>query len=175
MYTEKQKKKLLNLARDSIEEEFTKKKVSLLEFSFPEKRGVFVTLTKNKKLRGCIGFPYPEFSLNEAVYRAAKSAAFYDPRFLSVEKNELKDIKIEISVLSIPEECNIYGIKIPGDGLMCEIRGSSGLLLPLVATECKMNKQEFLEALCEKAGLSKNAYEEEYFRLFKFQCEIFHE
>ncbi len=72
-----------------------------------EKMGVFVTLNAlreyGKELRGCIGFPQPIFPLIEATIRAAISAATEDPRFLPVELDEMDNIVIEVSVLTIPQ------------------------------------------------------------------------
>ncbi len=175
-YTKEDGKKFLNLARGAIEEEFSGKKPKIYrEKKFQEKRGVFVTLKKKGELRGCIGFPYPSLPLAEAIIKAAKSAAFSDPRFFPLQKSELKDIEIEISILTIPEECKPEEIEIRKDGLMCEYNRRSGLLLPQVAVEWKMSKKEFLEALCEKAGLPKNEWKKPGFRLWKFSCQIFSE
>jgi len=175
-YNKEDGKKLLKLARESIEEEFTSKKPEIpKEKQFRQARGVFVTLHKNNKLRGCIGFPYPSLALNEAIYKAAKEAAFSDFRFLPLKQEELKDIKIEISVLTLPQECSVKDIKVGEDGLICNYLGYSGLLLPQVASEYKMNRIQFLECLCNKAGLPNNNWQNKNFKLKKFQCQIFSE
>jgi len=178
-YTKEDGKKLLRLARESIEEEFSGKKPEILEKlkekKFQEKRGVFVTLKKKGELRGCIGFPYPSIPLAEAIQQAAKSSAYSDPRFFPLQKSELKDIEIEISILTLPKKCKPEEIEIGKDGLMCEYNRRSGLLLPQVAVEWRMSREEFLEALCEKAGLSSEAWKKPGFRLYKFQAEIFSE
>ena len=115
-------------------------------------------------------------SLGEAVVNMARNAAYNDPRFLPLQADEVKDIKIEISVLSpIQEMKNKQDIEIGKDGLIIKYKGYSGLLLPQVATEYKMDKIEFLEAVSEKAGLSKNAWKEKQAKLYKFQCEIISE
>ncbi|NLH26405.1 MAG: TIGR00296 family protein, partial [Methanomicrobiales archaeon] len=64
---------------------------------FNEKRGVFVTLTENGELRGCIGFPYPTYPLGEAIREAAVSAALQDPRFPPVRASELPCIRVEVT------------------------------------------------------------------------------
>lgn len=175
-YTEEDGKKLLKLARESIEEEFSGKKPENIEGKqFNQARGVFITLTENKKLRGCIGFPYPEKSLKQAVYEAAKLAAFSDCRFPKLKKEEVEKIKIEISIMTMPEECKPEDIKIGRDGIMCSYLGYSGLLLPQVAIEYKMKRIDFLEALCNKAGLPKDNWQNKNFKLKKFQCQIFSE
>ena len=200
-YTKEDGKKLLLLARESIEEEFTgKKPEKLKEKQFKQARGVFVTLTEKGKLRGCVGFPYPnvrnahkirisehpenptnkqegflDFPVNEAVYKAAKEAAFSDFRFTRLKEEEMKNIEIEISILTYPEECEVKDVKVGKDGLMCNYLGYQGLLLPQVAVENNMNKHEFLECLCMKAGLNTDKWKDTNFKLLRFQCQIFSE
>lgn len=163
------KQKLLKLARQAIEEPDKEFKTG------GERRGVFVTLKKNNGLRGCIGIPEPIYPVEEAIVKAARSAAFSDPRFSPVDKDELKQINIEISILSSIKECKVDEIKIGKDGLIIEYLGNSALLLPQVATEWKMSKKQFLQTLCQKAGLSPNAWKNSNAKLFKFQCEVFSE
>lgn len=168
--------RLLKLARDSISEEFSKAKVELPEGKqFKQLRGVFVTLTKNKELRGCIGFPMPIKPISEAVYEAAKESAFSDPRFSPLQEKELDKIKIEISILTNPVETQAEKVKIGRDGLIASYVGYSGLLLPQVAVEWKMSRLQFLEAVCQKAGLPKDTWEKPGFKLMSFQCQIFSE
>jgi len=174
-------KKLLQWARQSIEEGLhISKATMLLEIEknpkFKEFRGVFVTLKKGGHLRGCIGFPYATSYLYKNVAEAARAAAIEDPRFLLVTKEELKNIKIEISVLTKPEKVtSVRDITIGKDGLMCKFMSASGLLLPQVAREFALNKIEFLEALCDKAQLPKGTWQQRGFELFKFQAQIFSE
>lgn len=176
-YTEDDGKRLIRLARESIEAEFNHKQPEKLEEKqFRQLRGVFVTLTKNSELRGCIGFPEAIMPINKAVVEAAKAAAFSDSRFLPVQENELADIKIEISILTEMQEMkDKKDIKIGTDGLVIKFLGYSGLLLPQVATEWKMSKLQFLEAIAKKAGLPKDAWMEKNAKLFKFQAQIFTE
>jgi len=170
--------RLIKLVREVIGAEFSGKKVRAPhDKALEEKRGCFVTLTKNNELRGCIGFPYPFKPLGEAIVSAAKSAAFSDPRFPPLNEKELPEIKIEISILTLPEKIKAgpENIKIGEDGLMCEYEGFGGLLLPQVATEHKLNSEQFLRALCEKAGLSLDAWQKDGFKLWKFQAKIIKE
>jgi uncharacterized protein len=175
-YNEEDGKKLLKLARESILEKFTGEKP---EFpggkQFNQARGVFVTLTKNGELKGCIGFPMPVKTIVEAVYEAAKEAAFSDTRFSSIEENEMGKIKIEISVLTTPVDCKPESVKVGRNGLIASYMGYSGLLLPQVAVEHKMSRLEFLEAVCQKAGLPKDTWDKLGFKLQCFEAEIFKE
>ncbi|MFH1500867.1 MAG: AmmeMemoRadiSam system protein A [archaeon] len=175
-YDDKDGQMLIKLARDTIQAGFTNEEVKMPpEARFKQARGVFVTLHKNGQLRGCIGLPYPSNAVADAVVEAAKSAAFEDPRFPPVSEGELKDIEIEISVLTPPVKCVAKDVNVGRDGLMCEFHGYTGLLLPQVATEHGMDRVQFIEALCQKASLPKDAWQKEGFKLQKFQAQIFKE
>lgn len=176
----KEAKYLIKLSRQSILSVFEKTNIKIDSES--EKKGVFITLYTypKKQLRGCIGFPYPEMPLYQAVAKAARHSAFSDPRFLPLSKNELNSIIIEVSVLTVPKlikpknsEDLINKIKIGKDGLIIEKEGNSGLLLPQVAKEYCFSKQEFLEQVCLKAGLSKDSWKSKDVKIYKFQAEIF--
>jgi uncharacterized protein len=180
-YSEEEGKKLLSIARESIKEDFSKEfDAGLKELrnnnKFKQLRGVFVTLYSKKNLRGCIGFPYASLPILEAVYKAVKQSAFSDPRFKELDEKELDNIIIELSILTSPEIVkDIHEIEIGKHGLMCDYLGYSGLLLPQVATEHKMTRLEFLEALCEKAGLPNDTWQNKNFKLYKFEAQIFRE
>ncbi|MBU0930290.1 MAG: AmmeMemoRadiSam system protein A [Nanoarchaeota archaeon] len=171
-------KELLKLARNSIESFFDNKEIKTENFK--EKKGVFVTLYTDNKVRGCIGFIEPNSSLGVHVIKAARLAAFQDPRFPPLKKNE--KFRIEISVLTKPElikekepEKILKNIEINKDGLIISYKGYNGLLLPQVATENNLSKEEFLEAVCNKAGLQGISWKTGKCTLFKFQAEIFKE
>jgi uncharacterized protein (TIGR00296 family) len=132
-------------------------------------------LNKKRDLRGCIGFPNPVYAVSEAVMKAAKSAAFSDPRFSPVKEEEMKDIEIEISILTLPEKCEVKDVEVGKDGIICEYLGYGGLLLPQVATEHGFDRIKFLEALCDKSGLPRDSWHNKHFKLYKFQAQIFRE
>jgi len=163
----KDKKLLLALARESIATYFKGKKPDMKNVKhLSEKRGAFVTLHKDGDLRGCIGFPLPVYALNMAIVEAARSAAFSDPRFPKLKEEELKDVEIEISVMTVPEEIKVSRaneymekIKIGEDGLIIKGPLGSGLLLPQVATENNFNVSTFLNCLCQKAGMGFYAWQ----------------
>ena len=180
-FSEKEKELMLKLARDSILTTFEDKSINIPTDKFlNEKRGVFVTLTNQNNLRGCIGFPEPVYPLGEALAQAAKSAAFSDPRFDQVTKEEMNDIKIEISVLTVPKQLEqgtseeiIKQVEIGKDGLILKYANRSGLLLPQVPIEWKWDAKEFLKQICIKAGVEEDAWQKG--DLYKFQAEIFSE
>lgn len=173
---------LIKLARHSIETFFLGNNLVLgTAEKFSEKQGVFVTIHKFGNLRGCIGYPEPVLPLNRAIVQAARAAAFQDPRFPPLQKSELDEVDIEISVLTVPKlievikpEDYLDRIKIGKDGLI--IRGmSSGLLLPQVFTEYDSTPKEALEMTCQKAGLHNDAWKNPSNQMFKFQAQIFAE
>lgn len=122
-------------------------------------RAVFVTLTRDADLRGCIGSLQATAPLAQAVADAAFSAAFRDPRFAALGADEIDEIRIDISVLSAMEPLaastreQLLEMLRPGiDGLLLEDRGYRSTFLPKV-WEKIASPAEFLEHLCLKAGL----------------------
>ncbi|MFH1445691.1 MAG: TIGR00296 family protein [Nanoarchaeota archaeon] len=173
----------LKIARQAIEK-WVREKDMLVPAKCPEefkeKGGVFVTITKNDNLRGCIGYPEPVKPLIDALIDAAIQATM-DPRFSELGKTELDEIKIEVSILTKPEliesspEEYIKNIEIGKDGLIAESGYNRGLLLPQVATEHGMSSEEFLSQTCMKAGLKADAWKSKDVKMYKFQAQIFHE
>jgi AmmeMemoRadiSam system protein A len=180
---DKDKKALLKLARESIASYFSDTEPDTAKVAhLSEKQGVFVTLHKHGDLRGCIGFPYPLYPLYKAVLLAAREAAFGDPRFSPLTQQELDEITLEISVLSVPEELKVKTareylgkVRIGSDGLIIKGMFGSGLLLPQVATEYKFTPEAFLECVCQKAGMEKSAWQNLSNRIFTFHAEVFND
>jgi uncharacterized protein len=174
---------LLRLARNTLESYFKDIDPDTSEcIHLTQLRGCFVTLHKQNKLRGCIGFPKPIMPLFEQVIAATKAAAFEDSRFYALDPEELKEIAIEISVLTRPELIDADSqedysdkISIGKDGLIIQYENRSGLLLPQVAEEYHWNAAQYLEALCEKAGLPKDSWKKKDCKIYKFKAEIFSE
>jgi len=153
-----------------------------LEEKFSFNSGVFVTLNNPNGLRGCIGFPMPEKKLSHAIIEGAIAAATEDPRFSSVKTNELNDIVFEVTVLTPPVEIDVSDpmeylkkIKVGRDGLIIRHSFSSGLLLPQVPVEYGWNVEEFLQHICEKAGLARDTWKNESVKIEKFEGIIFKE
>jgi hypothetical protein len=175
------KEYLLQLARRSIEYYLENKKPLPLEKPgseiLHEERAVFVTLNKNHNLRGCIGQLIAQKPLYQAVAEMAVSAAFNDPRFRPVRADELKDISIEISVLTPMKRIkSIDEIEMGRDGVYIKKGMHSGVFLPQVAEETGWDKKTFLENLCvQKAFLPKDAYLDEDTEIYIFQVEKFAE
>jgi AmmeMemoRadiSam system protein A len=164
-FTDKEKSKLFQIARESILQALDRKPipgVSVDEKNLLYKRGVFVTLTNHGQLRGCIGHFAQDVPLYEIVQQMAVAAATQDHRFFynPVAKNEMDQINIKISVLSpLKKIDNIDEIEIGKHGIWIRQGNRGGTYLPEVATELGWNKIEFLEHCCmEKAGLSRDAW-----------------
>jgi AmmeMemoRadiSam system protein A len=104
----------------------------------------------------------------------AIQAAFDDPRFSPLQKNEWKDINIEISVLTpMKKLSDVSEIKVGVHGLYIEKGPYSGLLLPQVATEHRWNSIAFLENTCYKAGLPKDAWKSKDTVVYIFSADVF--
>ena len=170
---------LLKLARTLIDLESSDKTYQRGDYFSPtleEKRGAFVTLTKSKQLRGCIGYIEGLKPLQIAVEEMAHSAAFEDPRFPPVEHKEVKELEIEISVLSPLETIDDPSqIEIGKHGLIIEQGFMRGLLLPQVATEYDWDVPTFLEQTCQKAGLPKDVWQDPSTKIQIFSADIFSE
>jgi AmmeMemoRadiSam system protein A len=139
-----------------------------------EKSGVFVTLKYKGGLRGCIGYVEPIKPLYIGVRDNAVNAAVKDYRFLPVKENELTDIDIEVSVMTpLTEVENVEDIEVGRDGLYIEGLGKGGLLLPQVAPEQGWDRDQFLDGVCNKAGLPPGAYGDPDVKLYSFSARIF--
>jgi AmmeMemoRadiSam system protein A len=174
-----EKEILLKAARESILQEFSECDVTKIDYkAYPKLKmelGVFVTLQIHRQLRGCIGYIIAKKSLFETVVEAAKHSAFRDPRFAELSRDELDEVTIEISVLSPFEPIKSYDeIEVGKHGLLLE-EGGRAVLLPQVATEQNFNRQEFLTALCHKAGLYGNYWKERMLNIKVFTALVFSE
>ena len=177
--SEKEKKKLIEIARKSIEDSLEGQR-SISPAEVPESlkatRGAFVTLKKDNRLRGCIGFIEPRKPLDRTVAEMAQAAAFNDPRFPPLKSEELHEIRIEISVLTpLRLIKDVSEIEVGRDGIYIVKGVHSGLLLPQVATEHHWDRTVFLEQTCMKASLAPDAWKKKDAKIFIFSAEIFGE
>jgi AmmeMemoRadiSam system protein A len=178
--TDGARRDLLELARGSLEASFRGEPPPRLASdraeAFGQPRGLFVTLKRDGRLRGCIGTLSPDGDLTRVVSEFARRAAFEDPRFPPVSAEELSRCQIEISVLTAPQPLEGPSEVVVGeDGLIVEGRGRRGLLLPQVAIEWSFAAERFLEEACKKAGLPAGAWRDPEVRVWKFQAEVFGE
>jgi AmmeMemoRadiSam system protein A len=139
-----------------------------------EKTGVFVTFRKHGRLRGCIGCIEARTALHRTVEEMAAAAAFNDPRFSPLQRDELEYLTVEISVLSAFKAIkDVEEIEVGRNGLYVVKGYRSGLLLPQVATEYKWDRLTFLEETCYKANLLADAWKEKDTKIYTFSADVF--
>ncbi|MBL7169980.1 MAG: TIGR00296 family protein, partial [Candidatus Aenigmarchaeota archaeon] len=181
MWSQQDGSEFLKLARETVKNYFEDSRLKIKKTRFNERQGVFVTINSvSNELRGCIGYPYPTYSLGEAIQRAAVSTAFEDPRFPPLTRQGLDQIIFEISVLTKLELIEVENpreylkkIEIGKDGLIIECGFNKGLLLPQVAADYDWNVEEFIQHTCYKAGLPPDMWMDERVKIYKFQAQIF--
>ncbi len=177
--SEKEQKILLQIARRTLEGLAVGNGVSRMDVvaeRLMEKRGVFVTLQKKGNLRGCIGYIKAVQPLAMAVSEMTIAAGSHDPRFAAVDSAELKDIRIEISVLSSMKRVRDPAeVKVGQHGLYITKGDNAGLLLPQVATSYGWSREEFLGQTCLKAGLPSSAWKDKETQTYLFTAQIFAE
>ncbi|MCL2180827.1 MAG: AmmeMemoRadiSam system protein A [Treponema sp.] len=184
--TPDEQKILLTQAREVIAAELDKRKPVFdqpdIDGGSPLHKpcGAFVTLHilngGVNALRGCIGRMTANLPLIETVRLMAKEAAFGDPRFPPLKKDEYPRIHIEISALSPMTPCpDSRKVKVGVHGLLLQGRGRSGVLLPQVPVEQGWNLDEYLDYICVKAGLPSGAYDAPDTQLYTFTAIVFKE
>ena len=170
---------LLKAARQSIDSLFDGKEPENPDYKkhplLKEKLGAFVTLTINRELRGCIGYIIGREPLFDTICSAAIHAAVNDPRFSALKQSEFEKIHIEISILSEFVPIKSYDEIILGKHGLYLDEGGGGLLLPQVATEHNMNREQFLSSLCNKAGFYSEFWKERMLKIKVFTAKIFSE
>jgi uncharacterized protein len=171
---------LLLSARESIYSLFDEVRYPSIDYkmypTLAKKQGAFVTLLSNTQLRGCIGYIYSDLPIFETVCQAAKLAATEDPRFPPLIEEELSQIMIEISVLSLPTPIKDYNdIEIGVHGVILVEEDGRGVLLPQVAVEQKWDLPDYLSGICQKAGLEPNTWKNRFLNLSTFTAQVFAE
>jgi AmmeMemoRadiSam system protein A len=175
------RKTLLQIARDSIRASLEDGPLDLSRYEtdqvLREPAGAFVTLnTHTGELRGCIGSIRPVAPLYQAVSRSAVYAAFRDPRFYPVSREEFDRLHLEISVMGPLEPvADVTEIEVGRDGLIVSQGSYAGLLLPQVAHEYGWTREVFLRQTCIKAGLAEDAWRLPGTRIERFFAEVFGE
>ncbi|MBF0523235.1 MAG: AmmeMemoRadiSam system protein B [Candidatus Omnitrophica bacterium] len=176
-----QKDRLLTIARQTMEEYVRRGKVLDVKEADPrlsEEEGAFVTIQKNGQLRGCIGNIIGRGPLYLTVRDMAIACSTEDPRFSPVKDKELKDLHVEISVLSKPRLINNVDEIVLGKHGVIVSKGAfnQGVFLPQVATETGWSKEEFLSELCsQKAGLPSDCWKDPATKMYIFTAQVFSE
>lgn len=177
--TRGEKEYLLKVARASLEKFVTEREIyepQTVNAKLWEKRGVFVTLTNKGDLRGCVGCIEPVESLIVGI-RDNIIVAARDSRFEPIERGELQDINIEISILSELEKTMFDEIEV-GDGVIIKEGANSATYLPQVWSDFAKEaspKEEFFMSLSQKAGLDRNAYLDKGMEFYKYSVVRFSE
>lgn len=131
-----------------------------------------MTLHVAGKLRGCIGVIEGSASLGETLARSAADAALHDPRFSRMRAEEMDALEIEVSLLTPLMPIRPEEVEVGNHGLLVERGPRRGLLLPQVAVEHRLSREQFLAETCVKAGLPRDAWRDSESKLYGFQCEI---
>ncbi len=177
--SENDKKMLKEIALQSIKDSLDGKSVSFrdsLMQNYPmlsKKCGAFVSLHKHGHLRGCIGHFGEDTPLYEIVAEMARAAAFEDPRFMPVSREELDDIDIEISVLTPMRRIqSLDEFELHRHGIYIRKGYRSGTFLPQVADEVNWTKEEFVgHCSQDKAGLGWNGWKDA--ELYVYEAIVF--
>lgn len=174
-------KKLLASARRTLEEYLSggqKVRVPVpaeqRSADLAQSAGVFVTVKRNGRLRGCVGHVFPALPLWEAVADRTLAAVSEDPRFKPVEAKE-GPMGLEISILTPLRRLGNWRQFRIGQGGMILLNAKSGIILPQIAREMGWNRDQFLENLSQKAGLPREAYRDPRAQLYVYSAQVFAE
>ncbi len=168
---------LLVYARESIQSAVLRSAVPEIpqRETFGIACGVFVTVHVRGKLRGCIGVVETSEPLSSSIVHCASGAALRDPRFSPVSEEELGALEVELSLLSRPAPLLVSEIELGRHGLIVSKDGRRGLLLPQVAVEHRLSREQFLAETCRKAGFSGDAWRTDDVAILGFTCVVISE
>ena len=185
-HADEERATLLRLARETLVavaggNEIPKVDPAGLPPALREEKGCFVTLNKGGELRGCIGYIFPNGPLYKAVMANTRNAALRDKRFRPVRPAELGQIEIEISVLTVPKPLAFTSfddllakLRPTVDGVVFQARSRQSTFLPQVWSQLP-DKEQFLEHLCQKGGMSPNAWQDPETKVEVYEAEVFGE
>ena len=181
------KREFLHMARQILEAAVVSHQLPAIPVSpllaplLHDKTGCFVTLKKNGELRGCIGDIAPQRSPVECITDNVQNAALHDHRFPAVRGEELAALEVEISILTPPEPLTFRSpadllsrLKAEKPGVVLATSDHSAAFLPQVWEDIPIG-EEFLGALCRKAGLAPNAWREGPMSIFTYKALVFRE
>jgi hypothetical protein len=178
--SDEEKQMLKKIAYESIKDSLDGKSIAVANSQFStltptlkEKCGAFVSLHKQGRLRGCIGHFGEDMPLYMIVAEMARAAAFEDPRFSPVSRNELDDLDIEISVLTPMRRIHsLDEFELHKHGIYIRKGYRSGTFLPQVADEVNWSKEEFVgHCSQDKAGLGWNGWRDA--ELYVYEAIVF--
>ena len=165
----------LQSIRDSLDHKAVANNYSLItnHYALKQNCGAFVSLHKQGRLRGCIGHFGEDVPLYEIVAEMARAAAFQDPRFSPVTRDELNDLDIEISVLTPMRRIqSLDEFELHRHGIYIRKGYRSGTYLPQVADEVNWTKEEFVSHCSQdKAGLGWDGWRDA--ELYVYEAIVF--
>ena len=180
MLSDDDKKTLKEIALNNIRDSLDGKRMAVansklytLNSTLKQRCGAFVSLHKQGRLRGCIGHFGEDYPLHEIVAKMARAAAFEDPRFMPVTRDELDDLDIEISVLTPMRRIqSLDEFELHRHGIYIKKGYRSGTFLPQVADEVNWTKEEFVgHCSQDKAGLGWNGWRDA--ELYVYEAIVF--
>ena len=178
--SDEEKKMLKKIAYESIKDSLDGKCIAVansslftIHSSLKEKCGAFVSLHKQGRLRGCIGHFGEDTPLHEIVAEMARAAAFEDPRFSPLRREELDDVDIEISVLTPMRRIqSLDEFELHRHGIYIRKGYRSGTFLPQVADEVNWTKEEFVSHCAQdKAGIGWDGWRDA--ELYVYEAIVF--
>ena len=189
-FNESQGQVLIQLARQTIMAELGRKvdnensealQAALKDDKLQACCGTFVTLTINEQLRGCIGNLTATEPLPDSVRKNAINAAFHDYRFTPLTSKELDRVEVEVSILTVPQPLEyidgkdlISKLHVNVDGVIIHKGSASATFLPQVWEQLP-RPEDFLNHLCQKAGLPSNAWQTTPLKVSTYQVQYFEE
>jgi AmmeMemoRadiSam system protein A len=185
-YSTQERRVLLDLARETLNAQTVGKDLpapspARLTDPLRQPKGCFVTLTKGGRLRGCIGYIFPQGPLYQAVIDNTRNAAVNDARFRPLQADELDQVRIEISVLSVPQplafsssEDLLAKLTPHRDGVVLQMGKFQATYLPQVWEQIP-RKEQFLEQLSTKAGCLPWSWKLPGTQVLTYQAEAFQE
>ena len=173
--SEEDRARYLAIAKEAIRERLEKRHGPKVEARPGEaRRGAFVTLNEDGRLRGCIGRMESRDPLSVTIRAMAVAAAFEDPRFRPLSAGELNRITVEITLLGPRRKiASPEAIELGRHGVWLQQGFSSAVFLPQVAVEQGWDRPTLLRELCRKAGLSGEAWEDPDCELMVFEGYVF--
>ena len=173
----KQKDPYVDLARKTIEHYVKKREMLKIEENdsnsilFQQSSGVFVSIHRQGRLRGCIGTIEPvRKNLGSEIMFNAVAACARDPRFYPVSVSELKDLDISVDILTEPQKIsNRHELDVKRFGVIIVSGARRGLLLPDLEGIDSVDQQ--IQIAKRKAGIEMD----EQVELFKFEVVRHHD
>ncbi len=183
MLTHDEGVEIVELARHAIETLLFNQPLNLEPYKrFDQSQGIFVTLKKEKELRGQMGTVETKDPLYKAVLKAARDAAFHDKRFDPVNEDEIQEIQVEVAVLYNAKLLRVNNyeeyselISPEADGLMMQAGIYRAVMLPNPEMRYGWDVERVLRHLCISAGMTMDAWKGMTNNIYTFQAQVFAE